>query len=610
MEAGLYVQLAYRSACLCVNAFRNSLNYPQDAERLVLKLEMERFRLHIWGENSGLTPPGGGPPSLSSRLLSISDVLARYLEGIGCLLKDADVLRDRYGLAETRAQPTGSTRVKDLLEKMQKSIPSGEVRVEEAIGNLDVEQNKKKKKKKKKSASSASSLFRWAVRDLDKFDGLVDDLASRITQISQLLTESQQLKAQEDNERVSIVLVDSVADKPTLDFLLAAVKTEPKTSSTRFRIESKAISTELPWSWPHVRYPSSSSLQPRLSDFLLPDAYSSRKRFLTRRKRGSESGVVYLFECKQFEANISHDDKERLVGRLQLLVMLLSKPKTAAFHTPVAEGCINDASSFCWWMVFRLSVPPLPVSTGPQLTSLEPLSLLSLLQPKAKFRPCLEERYKLASRLCTTLFELYSSSWLHKGIRSENVLFVSYQPMSAGILESMVLCGFDYSRQESERVTIDKSKTSSDVSAAMYRHPRYQGEAAEGYKIQYDIYSLGLVLVEMALWMPLSSFLEGKPIAGHQKSGAGSDAAKLCPDMAIFHEPHAALLKKRVMSRVESEFRFRVGTSYYEATKFCLDFADQKLAADEDSLAAHPSLEFYNAVVVPLSRLARAHSSA
>lgn len=49
----------------------------------------------------------------------------------------------------------------------------------------------------------------------------------------------------------------------------------------------------------------------------------------------------------------------------------------------------------------------------------------------------------------------------------------------------------------------------------MYRHPNYQGEAAQGYKVQYDVYSVGLVLVEIALWMPLGSFLEGmrKPVS-------------------------------------------------------------------------------------------------
>ncbi|RCI16451.1 hypothetical protein L249_2478 [Ophiocordyceps polyrhachis-furcata BCC 54312] len=601
---GFYLELAYRGACLCIKALRNGLHYAKDAERLVLKLEMERFRLKIWGENSGLTPPGGGPASLSTRLTSISDVLARYLDGISSLLKDADVLRDRYGLTETKAQPTSSARVKGLLDKMQRSmLPSrtdqggdedeeeeGDVD-DEAIGGLDLE-------RKTAPSSGGFRRFRWAVRDLGKFEGLIDDLAGRISQLVQLLSESQQLKTQEDNERVNIVLVDSVDNQQTLDFLLEAVRTAPRTSPTRFRVESKAISADLAWTC--VPYASRSSPQPSLSDFLLPDGYPSMKRFVTRKVKDEED-VVYLLERKDFDPDIGHDDKERLVSRLQRLVMLLSKPKTAAFRTPLAEGCINDDSGFCWWMVFRLPPPPPP---PPPKKSVEPtpLSLSSLLQPKSKFRPRLEERYELASRLCTTLFELYSSSWLHKGIRSDNVLFSGSSDDDDDVLKSMLLCGFDFSRQESEWSTIDRSRSSADVAAALYRHPRYQGEAAEGYKMQYDVYSLGLVLVEIALWMPLSSFLDAKPVVGGKSS---NDGPKLSPDMSVFYEPHATLLKKRVTGRVESEFRFRVGTTYYETTKFCLEFADRTMASEGDNMAPHPSLEFYNAVVVPLSRLAR-----
>ncbi|PHH93307.1 hypothetical protein CDD83_8006 [Cordyceps sp. RAO-2017] len=617
MDSGIYVEIAYRGACYAVNTLRNGLHYSDDAERLVLNLEMERFRLLIWGENSGLTPAGGGQPSLPGRLLSISDVLSRYLDGISSLLQDADVLRDRYGLAETDAQPTSSARVKALLQRMQRTIPSsgfdsggGKVRLDRAIGELDLG------KTKAPSPSSASRLFRWAVRDLAKFNGLVVDLAGRITKLSQLLTESQQLKAQEDNERVNIMLVDGAADQSTLDFLMAAVKTAPPASSTRFRVESKAISSDLAWASPDVPY--TSSLQPTcsLSQFILLEAHTDMKRFVTM-KREADPKAVYLFERKDFDRNISHADKAKLMARIQRLVLLLSKPKTPAFRTPAAEGCISDPSRSCWWMVFRLPVLPSPVVTAPQLSSPEPVSLLSLLQPKARFRPPLEERYALASRLCTTLIELYSSSWLHKGIRSDNVLF-AVQPtpptpaQTSTILQSMVLCGFDYSRQETEQSTIDRSRSSGDVSTALYRHPCYQGEAAEGYKIQYDIYSLGLVLVEIALWMPLSSFLEGKPVGGAQKSGTSSarDSVKLSPDMTVFHEPHAAALKKRVMNRVESEFRFRVGQFYYEATKFCLEFADRKVPINKDaySFVAHPSLAFYNAVVIPLSRLVKAHS--
>ncbi|PHH72208.1 hypothetical protein CDD80_4686 [Ophiocordyceps camponoti-rufipedis] len=579
MEAGLYVHLAYHSACLCITTLRNSLHYARDADRLNLGLEIERYRLQVWGENMGLKPANeNSAPKLPPRLDLISDILARQLDGIAALLRDADVLRERYGLVVTENKATGSERVRALLERMQRCIP----RLEGHDGGGD---GVGLETRRLARTTSAPLRLRWAVRDVEKFQKLLDDLSSRISQLNQLLTETQQRETEREWERFLIRLVDSVHDKQTLDLVL---QTAPPTSSTRFRAECKAISADVPWS----SAPSTPIQQISISEFILPDAYDSMKRFVAGKREPEGS---WLFERKDFDRDIGQDDKRRLVGRLQLLVLMLAKKKTAAFRTPLAEGCINDGSHFCWWMVYRLSTSQLVPPPEPK-----PLSLLHLLQPKTKFQPALELRYKLASRLCTTLFELYSSSWLHKGVRSANVLFtVSSLTQMSRVLESMVLCGFDYSRQESEQSTIDRARLVADVETALYRHPRYQGDAAEGYKLAYDIYSLGLVLVEIALWKPLSSFLEGKPIG---KSSAS--ASQLAPNMTIFHEAEATMLKKRVMNRVESEFRFRVGSAYYQATKYCLELADRETAAEGDVFAAHPSLEFYDAVVVPLASLA------
>jgi hypothetical protein len=263
-----------------------------------------------------------------------------------------------------------------------------------------------------------------------------------------------------------------------------------------------------------------------------------------------------------------------------------------------------------------------------------PISLLTLLSPHTKFRPPLELRLRLASTLCTTLSELYLSGWLHKGIRADNILFPaagailqpSHHPPAgemARILASPLVCGFDYSRHESEWATIDKARMAGgDVGAAMYRHPNYQGEAAQGYKVQYDIYAVGLVLVEIALWTPLGAFLEGKKRAstsrGRSSNSGGGDQLGVLPgksavevvelsgDMKVFYRPHAVELRKRVAARVEAEMAFRVGSPYCRVVQFCLEFADRQPdvgSVDVGEVGVHPAMEFYNNVVVPLAGL-------
>jgi hypothetical protein len=89
---------------------------------------------------------------------------------------------------------------------------------------------------------------------------------------------------------------------------------------------------------------------------------------------------------------------------------------------------------------------------------------------------------------------------------------------------------------------VDQPLPSQPVSLlSLYRHPNYQGEAAQGYKIQYDIYSVGLVLMEICMWEPLTRFWEaGAPLEqGLEKQ------ASLSPGCEAFRRDEAIALQKQ-----------------------------------------------------------------
>ena len=627
MEPGTYItvaQVAFEGACLAVKAFRKGLNFNKDAERLVLGLEVERFRLRIWGENAGLAPTDGQPATLPGRLLPLCEILKLYLQQIEQLVKDADRLSDRYGLLPTQEPPTKSELVRRLVDRMQQSIHrTGTHRRTDGEDEDDQDRD---------GGEGVRKIETWkrvrrAIRDLDKFDSLVHDLAQRINKLNDLMTEAQQRRTREDNYRVNMVVVGSAVDEASLELIRAAVQGEPATSQVRAAIERKALSVadvaetrrQPPPPWRGAGTMALSSLS--LDDFVLPAGFAGMKRFIAVKASGPVSGAhqsYYLLERKTFDADILPEDMARLTSRVQRLVMLLRKPKPTEFRTPMAEGCIKDPARFCWWVVFRFPLGGVPRPLGK--SSHTPVSLLSLLDAAAKFRPPLELRIALAGTLCAAFAELYSSGWLHKGVRGDNILFpeagaAPLRPPPSGqayaadqmraILASPLVCGFDYSRHESEWATIDKARMTGDVAAAIYRHPDYQGEAASGYKVQYDIYSLGLVLVEIALWVPLRSFLEAIKRSSSSRSGGG---VTLFADMQMFHAPQAAELKRRVLARVESELAFRVGSPYFSAVKFCLEFADRQPGAGVDAsdggeVGMHPAMEFYDNVVVPLASL-------
>jgi hypothetical protein len=88
----------------------------------------------------------------------------------------------------------------------------------------------------------------------------------------------------------------------------------------------------------------------------------------------------------------------------------------------------------------------------------------------------------------------------------------------------------------------------------------------------FDIYSFGLVLVEIGWWLPLDSF---------QTPGPRSDTS----------------LMPTIMKWVEKDLAYKMGTPYKDVVEWCLT----RDAGNDVDLA----VEFYTKVVVPLWDISR-----
>ena len=141
--------------------------------------------------------------------------------------------------------------------------------------------------------------------------------------------------------------------------------------------------------------------------------------------------------------------------------------------------------------------------------STQPISLLDLLRDSSTRVeiPSLTDRIKLALRIAECIERLHAVNWLHKGLRSSNILFFSN--MVADIdFGSLYISGFDYTYPDRNDKTIKRSLEHAALD--LYRHPAVQGNAgckmepASGFKKSYDIYSLG---VEIAYWKPIDEVL-------------------------------------------------------------------------------------------------------
>jgi hypothetical protein len=597
------ISLAYRSAHAAWTTFSNGINFSSDSEDLMIQLELERFRLQTWASNAGFIE---GSTSWVEHV-PMCDIITYQLNLIAETIRDSDALRKRYGLSmEQDGGGSEENRVTRARAKIQMLLQRAGLQVvgaSDALNAASVEDQETGVNATTTTTTGSRQRIRWAVRDKSMLEQLIVRLRSNINTLNRLLTETQRRSVTEDWKRTNIVVVGAVQDEETLNMIREAVRGEDDGAPLLRRlVERRAIADN--WQTGARQPAAGSSGRLELRDLQLPREYQLEVRFLAKHKN---DGYCALVEKKEY-GDISRTDKKILEGRMRRLVLLLRGPRSAGLRSLPAVDFIDDSPNACWWLVFRFEpANNQAVAHVQNLSKSQPISLDTLL--RSEFLPPLEKRIWLANKLAASFSELFSSSWLHKGIQSGNILFPDIYNVSTGerptlenfgYLSSPFIAGFNYTRQDSEGQTIDKNKTHSDITRIIHRHPNYQGDAAQGYRIHYDIYSFGLLLVEIARWRPLSSFLDAR--LSSSASSHATPTVVLSSRMHHFHKPEADELRRRVAGFVTREMAFRVGSTYCNAVEWCLNYADQQ----DDSQGAEwqPALQFYNKVAAPLQRLA------
>jgi hypothetical protein len=129
--------------------------------------------------------------------------------------------------------------------------------------------------------------------------------------------------------------------------------------------------------------------------------------------------------------------------------------------------------------------------------------------------PDLDDRVRLAASLAVALWSLHSLDWLHKSLRSDNILFFpsafsasAVSPTATAALVPDIsrpfLVGFDASRPDLDPALSLAPRRAPSPVANLHRHP----SSLRGlpYCKAFDVYSLGLLLLEIGLWKCLQSY--------------------------------------------------------------------------------------------------------
>ncbi|KAF3167920.1 hypothetical protein TWF225_006663 [Orbilia oligospora] len=247
---------------------------------------------------------------------------------------------------------------------------------------------------------------------------------------------------------------------------------------------------------------------------------------------------------------------EKLLVRIKSLAVLLNSIETPPdFRILHCSNYLHKGSDGAFGLVFDL--PDQSVSV--------PRSLAAIIHKTRNFRerPSLGSRFKLALSLAVSLSGFHKVGWLHKSISASNVLLLidpkeAESTVASTWLTDSYLIGFNRSREDDiQAFTLGQTRYEQ---VTQYYHPDYAQTSFPHppYRLHYDYYSLGLVLLEVGMWESLSTLVKGV--------GSGESSRRRNTSVSNrYHEMRGYLVQKRLIMLGHT-----MGEEYQAAVQACL----------------------------------------
>ena len=482
----------------CVQGFiilSTAHHLGKDADDLRSRIEWEHYRLFQWSQHAGVDGEGSVKSALD--WAQILDIL-RQLE---VQLNDTTELKTRYGLCLEDDDPQGQLKTSwqdtteiSFLRKSLRLNPKFFL----ASSRIIHERNKKHPIRR----------LRWAIIDKTKLEKLLGDVRQRIGCLWDILAFEDRLYIRESLShllRNGIASTRNDEDLSRLSELALGVESRVSVAGQMKRTKVELYPREHDPALSDIAKVSGSRAQTLRalklrSSLLSSDAGSSGEK---------REVVFYAGEHTLVEFKFLGPDKvaqKKLSIRAENLAILLSRVETASFHTLQCKGFMKRNDFIL--LFFELPASSVPVAIT---TSLDRQYLtLSDVRKQQDYLPDLDTRLSWALKLAETALQLHTAGWVHKDISPANILFLKRQ----GQIESEsaqfagpFLSGFGYAREISPSAFSEEQQDVDEENA--YRHALAQGFRRDHpFRPQFDVYALGIVLIELGLWSSIKDILQ------------------------------------------------------------------------------------------------------
>lgn len=217
----------------------------------------------------------------------------------------------------------------------------------------------------------------------------------------------------------------------------------------------------------------------------------------------------------------------------------------------------------------NMAVTKLELMYGTLPSSAIPSSLRGLLLDSG-LAPSLSAIVRIAKQLVRSVSFIHTCSFVHKNIRPENFLTFPTKDSSLGM---SFLVGFTQFRHQTQQTNLLGDPA---WQRNLYRHPERQGtNVKDRYKMQHDIYSLGVCLLEMGLWESFVHYPGLNP-AATPVPPVSSELQISDRDFEVAHLSMRLRIKERLLDIAKRRLPSRVGDAYTQVVLTCLGCLDAK----------------------------------
>ena len=214
--------------------------------------------------------------------------------------------------------------------------------------------------------------------------------------------------------------------------------------------------------------------------------------------------VIMEYMYKSYSGDFNLDSEEvKLIGNATRdLARVLYHSDSEQTRILKCCGYFHDWRTRRFGLLYEL--PPLKTWATDPSGQARVLSLRELLNRVPHFP--LNHRLRFCSDIAQAVLYVHLVGWVHKSIRPDNILVLREQGEGElpprrrfpYTLASPYLAGFEYARNAK---ALSDRKSDAEWRVNIYRHPKRQFlERNAEYTMAHDIYSLGVVFLELGLW--------------------------------------------------------------------------------------------------------------